>query len=290
MQKLFSPRKLVATLIIFAVAGLIGAKLVVDHFLMQTNQTVSISFDPNEPVASGTWELWNRQGQYEMQACCPDSTEIIDAPGELTGYARRFSVRVGEPLVRGNHRTELRLRPNPLGEVFMYTIRTYVPVNWQHNPELAIIMQWHGSKDFFIGEQGRSPPLEIGIVEDQYVISKSWDSRLLSNGGSGNVEGHAEIGRMPLDTGRWVTWTILARWSAGEDGFIRIWADDALLANDTGPNAHRDLMGPYLKAGIYVPGWHYVGPRGDVSERTMLVGEIMVRGAGESEIPSFTLQ
>lgn len=276
----FAIRAFIAVALV-GLLSVLASYVIVQRFLLSPDEAVTATFSPGEKVAGGTGDLWLRNGQYEIQACCKDSTALVRDPANQASFARRFSIAVDEPLVRGNHRAELRLRPNRLGETVWYRAGVLVPAGWTINEERAITLQWHGSKDFFIGETGRAPPLEIEVIGDRWVIAKAWDDRIRSNGGKGNVQGIEELASIPLEPGKWADWTVMAKWSSRDDGVLKIWLNGTLVVDDHGPNAHRDLMGPYLKAGIYVPSWHYVGPTGEVGQRVVFIRNVIESQASD---------
>ena len=52
-------------------------------------------------------------------------------------------------------------------------------------------------------------------------------------------------------TGQWVDFVINVKWSYENDGFLKIWKDGVLITDKTGGTCHNDVIGPYMKMGIY---------------------------------------
>jgi hypothetical protein len=136
-------------------------------------------------------------------------------------------------------------------------------------------MQWHGSKDTFLFEPGKYPPLDLAIVNRRWEITRSWDHRIrTTKTKTGNVEGMALVGGTPMRVGQWAHWVFHVHWSTTDAGRVEAWLDGRKIADVKGPNAHRDLIGPYFKAGVYVPGWGYRGIEQGIRERVLLFDDV----------------
>lgn len=263
-----------------AVAGIVIAgsttMLAAHYFTLPYEQRVMITFKPDEAVGHSEMDLMLARADYALQSCCSRSTQLVADPINPGRSVRAFRVEPDEALVKGNHRAELRLRPNALGQRVWYRISAFIPDDWIRSERHSIVFQWHGSRDVLLLEPGKYPPLDIGIQGDHWTIHKSWDDRIATPP-RGAVQGIREIGRAPLTTGTWQCWTVNALWASNSKGHLRIWSNDRLVVDDHGPNAHRDYLGPYLKAGIYESSWHYDGADPAVRQRTVLIGPIQVR-------------
>ena len=55
----------------------------------------------------------------------------------------------------------------------------------------------------------------------------------------------------PFSTGQWYDFVINVKWSYEADGFLKIWKDGVLVTNRTGGTCFNDVLGPYIKIGIY---------------------------------------
>lgn len=215
----------------------------------EPGETVSIDFAARPNEARTELGLLVGDGDFYLQRCCARSVSH-------RGETAVFNVRANDPPVKGNLRAEARLLSNRMGRPAVYRLDLTTPASWRSSPETAIVAQWHGTNDFFVLEPGRYPPLELAIEGDRWVIVKAWDARMRSaNAGGGNTQGRKAIGSAPFAPGADTRWRIEARWSAGSDGYVRAFKDGRLVADDRGPNAFRDLIGPYMKFGVYVPEW-----------------------------------
>lgn len=260
------------------IAALAAWILVFKFITLPRGKPIEIGFEPGERSAKGELQLVFGDADYALQGCCEGSTFVVKDP-RRGGQVRGFRTRPTDAHVKGNFRSELRLRPNAVGETVWYRSNLLVPADWKASKVPVIAMQWHGSKDFFLLEPGKYPPLDISIRENHWQVSKSWDHRIVTVKDKallGNVEGIVEIGQAPLVRNRWMTWVIRVHWSSTGAGRTEIWLDGKKITDDHGANAHRDLIGPYLKAGTYVPNWGYTGIEKDIKERTLLFDDLAV--------------
>ncbi len=235
-----------------------------------------INFSDDVP-ASSSIDLLLGNGDFALQRCCPHSTAVINPASRPDESYRSFTVKPSDTKVKGNYRSEMRFRSNPLGSRVIYKADIFVPKDWKASKERVIALQWHGSKDFFLLEPGRVPPLEIAIQQGKWTFQKSWDRMLRSSSSRrGNVEGIKELGHAPAIAGAWNKFDIFVHWSTGKEGQIKIWLNGKKIVDHTGPNAHKDLLGPYMKAGVYIPGWGYRGIEKDVPERSLIFDNIVI--------------
>lgn len=240
-------------------------------------EMVRISFEAEDNAGYSSLSLLAHLHDYALQICCSHSFTTVVAPGDRDGNAGRFSLQPSDNIVKGNYRSELRLLSNPLKHETWYQISVFVPPEWHDSTVKVVAMQWHGTRDFLLGEPGRMPPLEITIVDDQWLIQKAFDDKVVSTTDRlGNVEAIVPLAKVQLEKGRWLDWIIQTRWSSSDDGRLAIWLNGEQIVDDQGPNAHKDLTGPYLKAGVYVPSWGYEGTEPQIAERTLYFDNIQM--------------
>jgi hypothetical protein len=258
--------------------------LSVQAWHLSPGETVAIKPDASANPPRSDLGLLLRKGPYSVQLCCPHSMEVVkDLPG-AHGPALRFEVRNTDSLVRGSFRAEGRLRPNHLHSEFWYQARILVPADWKPSATPVVAMQWHNTRDFFLGEVGAIPPLALDIVGSQWRVIRAWDRRWISPETPPRVEGHQLAATAPLEPGKWSEWTFHVRWSPNSDGFLRVWKDGQLLVEIEGPIGYQDLIGPYLKFGVYVPGWKDIGLEKDVTTR-VLYFDLIAASASPANLP-----
>lgn len=254
----------------------IAAKL----WMLGDDADIVLDLSDQDAVFNRTVDLARPEVDYVFQVCCTGSTTTAD---NIEGRsARQFTVRQDDPLVKGGHRSEIRLRPNRTGQEVWYRASIYVPDTWQPSAVKVTALQWHGTRDVFLFEPGRTPPLQLEINNQQWEILKSWDRRWRTTAEKTDdptLSGRTVLTEVPLAIGGWSDWTFFVRWSVGDDGVLRAWHNGELVLDDQGPNAHQDLIGPYLKAGVYVPDWSLKGPESSITERTLFFGDLTLSGA-----------
>lgn len=263
---------------IFAALLLYGAAQL---WMLNDDAAVAIDLAEDGPVSTRTVDLLRPRIDHTFHICCEQSTALIDVGGRP---ARSFLVRPTDPLVKGSHRAEIRLRPSALGQEVWYRGEIYVPTDWQSSNFRVTAMQWHGTRDVLLLEPGRTPPLQLEIVDERWEIVKSWDQRFRTPNDAGDapsVQGRETIAEMPLVRGQWMTLSFHVRWATDDDGFIRVWRDGELVVEDRGPNAHDDLIGPYMKAGVYVPDWTLLGPEPSIARRELYFSKLELSGAND---------
>ncbi len=200
----------------------------------------------------GRWKF-SVNADYGIPAPPPDRIAIVDAPGLGAGHkAARFAV----PRAPNSFRSELAL-PHETGVTERwYGERIFIPDDWVIDDGKGddIVMQWHA-----IPGNWRStfPNLSISIGGDKWWIKQNYGAA--QTGPTRTSTALAD----PIQPGAWVSLVVHARWSAGKDGFLKIWKDGALVYERTGANIYTTIgvaYSPYFKTGIYHPNWNLKTP------------------------------
>lgn len=271
----------IALLLLVPLLAIMAVVAAAKVWMLDADADITVDLADLSADASTFDLLTDRATTHVLHGCCDDSTAWVN---DIEGRpARLFRVRPNDPLVKGNYRAELRLRPHAVGEHVWYRGQIFVPKDWQPSPLHVIAMQWHGTRDVFLFEPGRPAPLQLSIIDDRWEITKAWDQRFLSpasDDGQSQKAGRAVIGQAPLATGRWLDWVFHVKWATDMSGSVRVWLDGDLVVDDQGPNAHRDLIGPYMKAGVYVPEWLIEDPEIEEDERALYLGMLQLAGGG----------
>lgn len=278
-------RPVLSALALLTVGGaLLGMALLygaAQLWMLNDDAVLEIDLAEERPVSTKTANLLWPGIDHVFHTCCAESSVLVDDIGGRP--ARSFTIRPNDPLIKGSHRAEIRLRPNALGQEVWYRGEVYVPADWQPSDVRVTAMQWHGTRDVFLLEPGRTPPLQLEIIDQRWEVVKSWDQRLRTPDGesgiSPSVQGRRSIAEVPLVKGQWADWTFFVRWATDDSGLIRVWRDGELVVEDNGPNAHWDLIGPYMKAGVYVPDWTLIGPEPSIAQRELYFSDLTLSGA-----------
>ena len=259
-------------LIILAVLGALAIGGLSIAPLLIYNSETSIDFSENERFGDRTLAMLLLNYDYSLQKCCAHSTSLIDFDEANNQRARRFEVKPEDPKVKNGYRSELRFKSDRIGDRVQYSARMFVPQELIDDEGYSyILMQWHGTRDYILGEKGREPPLALSIRDGHWRVGKVWDTRLFSS--QGQIEGKESLAKLKIHSAGWVEWRFDVLWSTGNDGIIRVWMNDKLVVDDTGPNCHNDFVGPYLKAGIY-PSWRKVVDRSTLKPRSVIFDNV----------------
>lgn len=267
-------------LVFLAFLALVLLYGVAQLWMLNDDASIEVSLAETGQGGDSTIDLVWPGVHYSFQTCCDESTAIID---DVAGRpARSFTIRPDDPLVKGSHRSEIRFRPNALGQEAWYRGELFVPEDWRPSPVRVTIMQWHGTRDVFLFERGRTPPLQLEIIDNRWEVVKSWDERFLTPVDAPAGRGRETIASAPIKRGQWVEWTFQVDWTTDEAGVVRAWLDGDLLVEDRGPNAHKDLIGPYMKAGVYVPDWTIDGAESEIPYRKIFISKLMLGDSASS--------
>jgi hypothetical protein len=84
------------------------------------------------------------------------------------------------------------------------------------------------------------------------------------------------------------------RWSDDDDGYLELWKDGESVFRREGLNAFNDMLGPYLKIGLYISDWtrRYREPGSGHERRSLyfdavevVKNDLLLPGAAASEMP-----
>ena len=196
----------------------------------------------------GKWRF-SENDNYEILHADPSRIKIVDAPGLGEGRkAVRFEVRRAP----NSFRSEISL-PHEAGFLERwYGERILVPRDWvlDANRAADIVMQWHAIPGNW---RATFPNLAICIRNTEWHVRQSYGSAQTSP-----TRTDTKLDD-PVRPGSWVSWVVHAKWSPGDDGFLKIWKDGKLVVDNKGTNVYSTIgekYAPYLKTGIYHPEWH----------------------------------
>ncbi|MGK7909764.1 MAG: DUF4347 domain-containing protein [Synechococcus sp.] len=216
------------------------------------NESVAQSYNAILPQAifSDTTET-GRLSNVNLQTTTNRGIQVVNNP-QGDGRAIHFDLRRNDPLWNGKHRAEIVPRGMNInyGQTYTYTFRTFIPQDWQNDPTLEHITQWHSRPDS--GEPWRRPPVSLNVRGNQFQLDVFSDPRRISTTRS-MTGGTVWSGN--LTKGRWEEWQFEMTWSFNNNGVIRAWRNGELVLNRRGANAYNDSNGPFVKHGLYKPEW-----------------------------------
>lgn len=201
-----------------------------------------------DDFASGSLERWKRSldDQYDLAEVDPERIAVVDLEAASTdGKGVRFSLG-SKP---GAFRSEIALPHEPGFQERWYAAKLRLPNDWaiDRSPGSDIVMQWHA-----IPGNGRAthPNLAISIQKDRWLVRRSFGTA------HPNPTRTKKTLADRVETGKWVSWVVHAKWSPHSDGLIEIWKDGEQVLSEKGPNVYGTIdveYTPYFKTGIYRP-------------------------------------
>lgn len=259
---------------LYGLLGLLLAHVAYSSAYYAWNWDFGGSAEFSDNFETGNFDNWRRHG--DVQLCCPHSAVFVNSDRKPGSLALRFSLQADDADVKGSKRAELRLKAAPFGQDRWYFASLRIPADWMGIPEPTTVLQWHAVDDKILGEVSRSPPLRLLIQDREWIIVSRWDSRPVTGLPlqRGPVVGEERVlWKGPLDVGVSIDWLFRVRWSHASNGIVAAWKNGTRIACYEGPNAYNDLMGPYLKVGIYVPSWKAAADR-TISRRELIVERV----------------
>jgi len=208
-------------------------------------------------------------GKYSLKITLNKEDAFYRADGKI----RKSAKKRAEIGTRDDSKSQLF----EYGKEYWYRFSVYIPNDWvnEPNPENQnkknheVISQWHWKTENE-DESGR-PALSLNINSGQWNIINSFqrDSIKLNKATEvSNVVYKSEIVK-----GKWTTWTVNARWSADQNGILKIWMNDNLVVSEQGrnSNAKRDIV---FKFGLYKPKW--MSSPTNVDSRVIYFDDILI--------------
>ena len=254
---------------------------------LTTRTVVQNSFESESDLE----EFKNNSSEY--WALLPHSAQIVPTPnGEKRKGSNSIKFTLKESDWDVTNRSEIGLQSVPPDSEYVYRFSTFLPDSYVADPSHEIIAQWHAKPDFHLGEtwSGAGPVLSLNIADGKWILDSRWDSRQIMQSkerGEGpkekpkvTAEGSESIELDNYQTGQWTDWFFRVKWSLEDDGFVEVWQDGELVWSRTGPNRYNDLLGPYLRMGVYKPaGWE----EAQVTQREVYYDDLAVFSVGEED-------
>lgn len=226
-----------------------------------------------DEFATRDFSQWNGLAK---QVCCDGAAVVVDAPNWHSKNAVRFEINFYDPLVKGSHRSEFRLKATEFHRLYEYGLKIFVPLDWQPDGNEIAVMQMHNVPDNWKGEWGLSPPLELSLLNNTWVLrttrgrTPTWFNR------KGDIH-HDVAWSEPFERGKWTSWTVRTKWSLDDDGIIEVEKDGNLILQRHGANCYDNLLAPYLKFGVYAPTWIHSGLPPEFKTREIFFTDVSAR-------------
>lgn len=197
------------------------------------------------------------------------SSSSYDRDG--SGQSLKVNLLREDPDVHGSRRAEVRLDSNigkfEIGEEAWIGFSVLVPEDYQNDDSFEIIFQMHSFPDHHLGEEWRSPPLDIRIDEGEFIIHHQSDTKALTI--NNTPEEKFKHNLDALETGVWNDFTLHINYQLDDSGLIELYKNGQLTYSYTGAVGYNDRTGMFTKFGVYKPDWKYNPESSSTTERTL---------------------
>jgi len=143
------------------------------------------------------------------------------------------------------------------GKQYWYRLNYFIPDSWefeQDDRQIDIVGQWHHHKS---GAYGGPPPLALQIVNNRWVIRVSSGNPMGGRGFDDRIISHKTfLDSVYVERGKWVEWIFQVKWSAEDEGILRVWKDGELALDLKAISNCYLATNQYLKVGMYKARWY----------------------------------
>lgn len=230
-----------------------------------------------EDFATRDFSQWKG---FSKQVCCNWSAVVVDAPNWDSKNAARFEINFDDPIVRRSHRSEFRLKPTEFHRLYEYGLKIFVPPDWQSDNNQVVVTQMHNTPDYWKGEGGLVPPLELRLVNNSWVLMTAWGQVPTWFDRKGDIR-YVKSWSQPFERGKWTSWIFRTKWSLDEDGIVEVEKDGNLVFQKHGPNCYNNLFAPYLEFGAYAPTWLDLSVPPEFKTRVVFFTDVFAREAAD---------
>lgn len=227
----------------------------------------------HDDFSSRDFSQWNRLGK---QICCKAAAVVVDAPSWSSKSAARFQINFDDPLVKGSHRSEFRLKATGFHRLYEYKFKIFVPPDWQSDHNEVVVMQMHNVPDIWKGEWGLAPPLQLSLLDDNWVLRTAWGRVPTWVDRTGDIRHDIPWSRA-FERGKWSSWIVRTKWSLDREGIVEVEKDGDLIFRKRGANCYDNLLAPYFKFGVYTPSWKDLSEPPEFKTRTMFFTDVSAR-------------
>jgi hypothetical protein len=212
---------------------------------------------------------------WSLEICRASALTISKevTPRKGNGEARFEFAKSDVTNYNGYVRAEMH-RESPAEAENWYAFSSYLPTDFVDDPMAENIAQWHEIPDWDLGENWRSPPIALGIVNGRYYIKYMWAAAPVNTNDTKDGEKQVDLG--PVDKGKWNDFAFHIKFSYKSDGILEIYKNKVKIFSLYGPNSYNDENYPYFKVGIYKWGWNGWASYSPEDKRVLYVDEVRV--------------
>jgi hypothetical protein len=172
-----------------------------------------------------------------------------------------------------------------IGQEYWYGFSIFLPKDFAPSQIWEILVQWHVDPDA-PEERARNPPMTITTTGGKWGFRSSWDANAITQkdaDGKWIYGGHNRYDLGAYETGVWTDWVVRVKWSYETDGTLEVWKNGVKVISQLNkPNCYNDVLGPYIKFGVY-KGWtSTASPEPGITKRIVFHDEFRMTGANGS--------
>ncbi|MDJ0593522.1 MAG: polysaccharide lyase [Pleurocapsa sp. MO_226.B13] len=237
----------------------------------RNNTTETILFSTNNIISYENFNDNNLEDfKYERpRVDSVKSSSLYDRDG--SGQSLQVNLLKEDKDVHGSRRSEVRLDHKisefEIGDEAWIGFSVLVPENYQNDDSFEIIFQMHSYPDTHLGEDWRSPPLNLSINNGDFKISHQYDTKAVTTNNTPEERFEHNLGA--LETGVWTDFTLHFDYQLNDNGLIELYQNGQLAYSYEGKVGYNDVGGMFAKFGIYKPDWKYNPERSSTTERTL---------------------
>ncbi len=251
---------------------IVGVIPIKTQFLILLASALSLASSANAEILFS--DKFDEQSFSGWRPSGNNTATIVNSPIRSGNYAAEL--KLDRLMDRVPWRTELRLqRPSfDIGKEYWIGFSNQIPSAGDAG---FFTMQLHKRPD--AGDQGGRQPLLLRANSSGYNIHVNYDANAMT---TASTEGRQIFSAGSLNNGQYTDWVIHVDFSFQSDGLLEIWKNGSMIVNYQGPNCYNDALGPYMKVGIYIPGWKSRSGATDANKRTIYYDEVKVGDAASS--------
>lgn len=208
------------------------------------------------------------------QKCCSIISQHFTVPDSTalsTAMAYMFELDTNAATVAGGKRSELALNAGfTMPRVVWFGFAIYQPsIGMGRDTTKDIIIQWHGH----LSNAGQPPPISVRDTSNEVWLRVQW-----STDDGTTIMGTTDMRIDSVKHDQWIYWVfrIVFNYQPTGDGLIEIWENGQYIKRWSGANCYNEGSYPYLKFGIYKPGWNAGIYPADGSARKIYFDQVRV--------------
>jgi uncharacterized repeat protein (TIGR01451 family) len=202
------------------------------------------------------------------------TAQIVTSPVRAGTHAARLSLSRLTDTSRA--RTEIVVTEPKLefGQTYWLYVSHYMPASWAPDSTIDVVYNIHSRPD--PGEDVDGAPFSLRTFQDRWVLVIRGDPSPTSPSLTTIVKDF-DLG--PVGKDQWTDWVFRIKLSYNGDGHLEAWKQGVKVVDYVGPNVYNDMLGPFVKMGIYKPAWR-ADPAtltGPVTQRQLFLDQVQIR-------------